>query len=244
MSSLTNEKPKGQSVFSYLDSLRSRDLILVTDSSESFSDNWCISENEASHQGKSQEASQNQINLDNEEDYFQSECYDYFRNFEGSAKFSFNGNEENGQKAKKEKKSNKKQLKDKRVVYKTKAEFKGNDFIHLDVLGSGAYAEVVKVRNKKTLEIFAMKIIDKCLLDKEERLFQIFVENEFLNILNHPNIIKIYGTFEESDKMHLVLEYVPNGTLASFIEKACKYFSFFFQLKILFSFLVIFHLII
>ena len=228
---------KSKSVFTYLNSSRIRDLTLDSDSSESFSEEG-ISENESIQKAKDQEALENQLKHSKEEDYFKTECYDYFRNFEGSAKSSFNEKEENFHETKKENFENlkKKQLKDQKVIYKSKATFSASDFIHLDVLGSGAYAEVVKVGHKKTLEIFAMKIIDKCLLDKEGRLFQIFVENEFLNILNHQNIIKIFGTFEESDKMHFVLEFVPNGTLASFIEKTCKFnFLFlFFYLNIFF----------
>jgi len=213
-----------QSVFDYLDSLRNRELFLETDISNSQTDE-CLSENETNpgndNSGK--------ININNDDDYFKSSSYDYFRNFNGSAKFSFNENENEETKSKNEIGS-KKNLKDKKVIYKSKNSYCAKDFEHLDVLGSGAYAEVVKVRHKKTLEIFAMKIIDKILLDKEERLYQIFVENEFLNKLNHPNIIKIYGSFEENDRMHLVLEYVPNGTLASLIQRSCKHlFLFYFQ---------------
>lgn len=207
---------KGQGVFDYLYAIKNKDLFLDTDTSDSINEEY-LSENEDNKGNEN--SSKNKYN--NDDDYFQSSNYDYFRNFEGSNKLSFTEkeNEENKEKYQIE---SKKGLKDKQAVYKTKNKYCGKDFEHLDVLGSGAYAEVVKVRHKQTLEIFAMKIIDKCLLDKEGRLFQIFVENEFLNILNHPNIIKIYGTFEENEKMHLVLEYVPNGTLANLIKKACK----------------------
>ncbi len=204
-------------IFDYLNYLKTRDVFLVnSDSSYSISDE-CLSENEA-YPGKKNVGI---IDLNNDDDYFKNSCYDYFRNFDGSSKLSFNENENENEEVKANGQiSSKKDLKDKKVVYKSKNLYCAKDFEHLDVLGSGAYAEVFKVRHKKTLEIFAMKIIDKCLLDKEERLFQIFVENEFLNILNHPYIIKIFGTFEENEKIHLVLEYVPKGTLASLIQKS------------------------
>lgn len=226
---------KKQSVFEYLDSIKNRDIFEDTDTSDSLNETNSLSENEANLSKRNQNQTSNN---NNDDDYFKSSSYDYFRNFNGSNKFSFN-EKENEENKEKSEIGSKKDLRDKKVVYKTKNVYCGKDFEHLDVLGSGAYAEVVKVRHKKTLEIFAIKIIDKCLLDKEERLFQIFVENEFLNILNHPNIVKIYGTFEENEKMHLVLEYVPNGTLASLIKKSRKnkYFLIFIYCLVI----IIFH---
>lgn len=206
--------PQGkQSVFEYLKTLRNRDIFLESDSSLDFSDE-CLSENETN---PGNDNSGKKTTSNDDDDYFKSTSYDYFRNFKGSSRFSFNPHDIEDTKLKVPNPAQ-----ERKIIYSSKNTYSASDFEHLDVLGSGAYAEVVKVRHKKTLEIFAMKIIDKILLDKEEKLFQIFVENEFLNILNHPNIIKIYGTFEEKDQIHLVLEYVPNGTLASYIKKFCK----------------------
>ena len=48
-------------------------------------------------------------------------------------------------------------------------------------------------------------------LYKKNKLYQIYLENELLLDLSHPNIIKIYGIFEENDKIYIVLEYCEKG---------------------------------
>jgi len=103
--------------------------------------------------------------------------------------------------------------------YTSKINFDADDFESLNLLGSGAYAKVYKVRHKKSGEIYALKKIDKHLMEKEEKLFQIYLENEFLYLLNHPNVVKTFGIYEDEEKINIVLEYVPKGTLTQYIEK-------------------------
>lgn len=93
-----------------------------------------------------------------------------------------------------------------------------NDFTILSTIGSGAYSSVLKVKYKKTGEIFAVKLLDKKFMKKEKKLYQVFVENELLNMCNHPNIIKIFGAYEDSERFYLVLENSTKGSLAQFIN--------------------------
>jgi serine/threonine protein kinase len=46
----------------------------------------------------------------------------------------------------------------------------------------------------------------------------VYIENFILQKLNHPNIIKLKGTFEEADKLFMVLEYLENGDLYEFLK--------------------------
>jgi len=111
---------------------------------------------------------------------------------------------------------------EKKFFYTSKNFYIPNDFEFLSLLGSGAYAKVYKAKLKRSGELFAIKIIDSIVMRKEEKLFQIYLENEFLSSLNHPNIVKTYGVYEEEDNICIVLEYVPKGTLTSFIQKTSK----------------------
>lgn len=52
--------------------------------------------------------------------------------------------------------------------------------------------------------------------------------------LDHPHIIKLYHTFEDSENVYLVLEYAKNGSLFFYLRKKKKCnereaFVFFFQ---------------
>ena len=54
---------------------------------------------------------------------------------------------------------------------------------------------------------------------KENKGYQIFVENEMLNYCNHPNIIKIFGFYEDKESFYLVEEYCQKGDLAEFLNQ-------------------------
>ncbi len=114
---------------------------------------------------------------------------------------------------------NEKEEKVNKFNYTSKNKFFSEDFEILNLLGSGAYAKVYKTRYIKTNKIYAIKMIDKILMEKEEKLSNVYLENEFLNILSHPHIVKTYGIFEDDERINIVLEYVPKGTLANLIEK-------------------------
>ena len=44
-------------------------------------------------------------------------------------------------------------------------------------------------------------------------------EIEILKICQHPNIIKLYDIFENSDYFYIIMEYCSGGDLFSYIEK-------------------------
>ena len=145
---------------------------------------------------------QNQKNNlnNNEDDLFRSSSVDYFRTSNAFESLLLN-EKTNLQKTKMTSKNN----------------FNENDFELLSRLGNGAYAEVYKAKHKKTSQIYAIKIIDKKLIEKENKTYQIFVENEMLNLCNHPNIISIYGYYEDSENFFIVEEYCKKGDLSEFM---------------------------
>jgi len=44
-------------------------------------------------------------------------------------------------------------------------------------------------------------------------------EIEVLKICNHPNIVKLIDIFEDSKKIHIVLELLKGGDLYDYMEK-------------------------
>ena len=116
-------------------------------------------------------------------------------------------------------KSNHKNMKKK---FKIKNDFSKNDFETIGFLGKGSFAHVLKARHIEKKEIYALKVVEKPLLEKEEKLYQVFVENEVLRILDHPNVIKIHGIFDDHDKIYTVLEYCSAGDFMEFITNNCN----------------------
>ena len=74
-----------------------------------------------------------------------------------------------------------------------------------EFLGKGGFSSVLLCHNKKYQHSFAIKKAIKHKLSMEEY-------NHLIN-LNHPNIIKLYDTFEDESSKYLVMEYCSNGTI-------------------------------
>ncbi len=86
------------------------------------------------------------------------------------------------------------------------------------VLGEGGFATVRKAVHRTTNHSFAIKTIDLCNVGPEQRHL-LREEVEIMKMLDHPNVIKLYETFEEEDKLHLILERCDGGDLFDFIMK-------------------------
>ena len=86
-----------------------------------------------------------------------------------------------------------------------------DDFIEEDTLGSGAYGDVVRMREKSTKHPFAMKI---CPNNEETRRHLI---NEILihGDLYHPNIPRFYGWISSKRDSEKQLTTSPTGSQGS-----------------------------
>lgn len=86
------------------------------------------------------------------------------------------------------------------------------------LLQEGGTGEIYKVRKKPSDAFYAIKIIDKNFIfgiyHKELRN-----EIQVLANIDHPNIVRIYETYETKDYMFLVMEYCSGGDLGGRIIK-------------------------
>jgi len=89
-----------------------------------------------------------------------------------------------------------------------------------DQLGSGNFAVVKKAKHKQTGKDYAIKIIDKA---KVEDMNDIQREIEIMEMVDHPNVIKLYEIFDEPKKMQLVMELVTGGELFDMIVAKGSY---------------------
>ncbi|KAJ3416636.1 G2-specific serine/threonine protein kinase [Chytridiales sp. JEL 0842] len=92
----------------------------------------------------------------------------------------------------------------------------------LDVIGSGSFGIIRKVRRKSDGMVLARKEIDYSKMsDKEKR--QLVAEVNILRELRHPNIVRYYERFVDREKcmIYIIMEYCEGGDLAAVI-KQCK----------------------
>lgn len=77
-------------------------------------------------------------------------------------------------------------------------------------IGTGTYGSVRKGTNRATGAVRAVKTIPKKSLPDPTRFA---AEIEILSILDHPNIIKLFETFEDARSIYLVMELCLGGEL-------------------------------
>ena len=94
-----------------------------------------------------------------------------------------------------------------------------HDFYEMDdVLGKGKYGLVKRGKHKKTHKEVAIKIVKKKDMSAKDNLL-LKREIEVLKICQHPNIIKIYDLFENSDYIYIVMEYLKGGDFFNYLQE-------------------------
>lgn len=86
----------------------------------------------------------------------------------------------------------------------------------LEELGKGNYGTVVKARDLNSSRLFAIKIIQKNRIE-DSHLFK--QEVEILQLLDHPNIVKLIECFETDRLCYLVQEFCEGGELFQKLAK-------------------------
>ena len=91
------------------------------------------------------------------------------------------------------------------------------DFDVIKQLGVGSFGTVYLVSHKKTKGQYALKVIDKNLRENLEEKANFNREVEIMYKLNHPNIVKLYGHFEDDNCCYFLMQYIPKRSLFDII---------------------------
>ena len=96
------------------------------------------------------------------------------------------------------------------------------DFELMKELGVGSFGQVYLAKHKKTKAIYAIKSIDKTDDQNLEEKANFSREVEIMYKLHHPNIVKLYGHFEDSKYCYFIMQYIPKRSVYEIIPKAGK----------------------
>ena len=97
------------------------------------------------------------------------------------------------------------------------------DFTKIKDLGSGSYAKVILAKHNVNGKEYAIKKINKNMLNHFEKPHEVHIEKQILAELKHPNIIKLHKTFQDKKHLYFVLEYCRNKDLAKLINCLIKF---------------------
>ena len=84
-------------------------------------------------------------------------------------------------------------------------------------LGKGSYGSVKLAREKSSRELFAIKKIRLSCLSRSEREKSLG-EVKVLSSIHHPNVVSYKESFQENQRLYIVMEYIDGGDLEKVIS--------------------------
>lgn len=94
------------------------------------------------------------------------------------------------------------------------------DFVFGRTLGEGSYSTVLLATDRQTLKEYAVKILDKKHIIKEKKIKYVNIERDTLNrLIEHPGIVRLYYTFQDSTSLYYVLDIASGGELLAVLKK-------------------------
>ncbi|XP_065880988.1 uncharacterized protein [Euphorbia lathyris] len=94
-----------------------------------------------------------------------------------------------------------------------------DDFEQLTVIGKGAFGEVRLCRAKSTGEIFAMKKLKKSEMLSRGQVEHVRSERNLLAEVDSRCIVKLFYSFQDSDFLYLIMEYLPGGDIMTLLMR-------------------------
>eukprot|EP00475_Leptophrys_vorax_P033521 TRINITY_DN5279_c0_g1_i2.p1 TRINITY_DN5279_c0_g1~~TRINITY_DN5279_c0_g1_i2.p1 ORF type:complete len:612 (+),score=127.22 TRINITY_DN5279_c0_g1_i2:189-1838(+) len=106
------------------------------------------------------------------------------------------------------------QARPRKSVKKTKADF---DFGEL--LGEGSYGKVYHARLKSTNKEYAIKVIERKHILKNDKKKYIMREKQALTAIQHPNLMRLFFAFQDETSLYFVIEYCEGGELMNQVRQ-------------------------
>lgn len=124
-----------------------------------------------------------------------------------------------------------------RVPLRQKGSYRLSDFIIQRTLGTGSFGRVhlgqsknvleapshadrTTVRSKHNLRFYAMKVLNKDKIVRTKQVEHTNNEQQMLESVEHPFIINLWGTFQDSSNLYMVMDFVPGGELFTLLRRS------------------------
>ena len=98
-----------------------------------------------------------------------------------------------------------------------------DEYTIIKELGSGSYTKILLAKYNLNENEYALKQIDKKLVDKFEKHYEIHIEKQCLIQLKHPNIVKMNKAFQDDNYLYFALEYCSNRDLGRLMNCLGKF---------------------
>lgn len=93
-----------------------------------------------------------------------------------------------------------------------------NDFTKIAQIGQGAYGDVYLVKHRVSKEVYALKVIRKRFLQQAQQKHALLVERDILATTNHPRLVQLRYSFQDSQRLYMAMEYLSGGDFRTFLN--------------------------
>jgi serine/threonine protein kinase len=97
-----------------------------------------------------------------------------------------------------------------------------NFYVHA-LIGKGSFGEVFLVKQKTSSKFFAMKVLNKEKIMRQNLVKYALTERNVLSLTDHPFIVRLHAAFQTSEKLFLILDYCNGGDLAKHLQKEKRF---------------------
>ncbi|CAG8433938.1 12141_t:CDS:2 [Ambispora gerdemannii] len=98
-----------------------------------------------------------------------------------------------------------------------------NNFDLCRTLGTGSFGRVHLVQSKHNQKFYAMKVLKKSEVVRLKQVEHTNNEKRILEQTSHPFMVKLWGTFQDSANLYMVMDYVVGGELFSVLRKTQRF---------------------
>lgn len=105
-------------------------------------------------------------------------------------------------------------------VRTTKGKYTLGDFEIQRTLGTGSFGRVHLVQSKHNQRYYAVKVLKKIQVVKMKQVEHTNDERKMLQEVKHPFLITLWGTFQDSKNLYMVMDFVEGGELFSLLRKS------------------------
>lgn len=102
----------------------------------------------------------------------------------------------------------------------TKGKYSLADFDILRTLGTGSFGRVHLVQSRHNQRFYAVKVLKKAQVVKMKQVEHTNDERKMLGEVKHPFLITLWGTFQDSRNLYMVMDFVEGGELFSLLRKS------------------------
>ena len=106
------------------------------------------------------------------------------------------------------------------AVRETKGKYTLTDFVIQRTLGTGSFGRVHLVQSKHNQRFYAVKVLKKAQVVKMKQVEHTNDERRMLQKVKHPFLITLWGTFQDSKNLYMVMDFIEGGELFSLLRKS------------------------